>query len=190
MPEPPIWSRIEPSIGQETVMRGRLSTLLFGVLLCTGPAQGQTPPPACTSEAHRQFDFWLGDWEVDGGTDGKTPVGKSSITRVAKGCAIHENWRSANGGDGHSLNALDPATGQWNQFWVGADGVILRLAGGIEDGAMVLGGTLDLANGKPQLQRVTWTPMADGRVSQRWETSDDDGKHWTTSFLGFYRNAK
>ena len=55
---------------------------------------------------------------------------------------------------------------------------------------MVLGGTLDLANGKPQLQRVTWTPMADGRVSQRWETSDDDGKHWTTSFLGFYRNAK
>ena len=166
------------------------SGALVGVLLFTGTAHGQSPGPSCTSAAHRQFDFWLGEWEVDGGPDGTQLVGRSSITRVAKGCAIHENWRSAGGGDGQSLNAYDAASGQWTQFWVGADGVILRLSGGLQDGAMVLGGTLDLPNGDPQLQRITWKPMADGRVSQHWETSDDGGRQWKTSFLGHYRAVK
>ena len=30
----------------------------------------------------------------------------------------------------------------WRQFWVGADGVVLRLEGGLQDGAMVLTGEL------------------------------------------------
>jgi hypothetical protein len=147
----------------------------------------QTPPPPCDTSEYRQFDFWLGEWDVDGGQDGKTPVGKSTITSIAKGCALHENWRSAQGGDGQSLNVYDKAKGKWTQFWIGADGVILRLEGGLQKNAMVLEGLLNMPNDKVQLQRITWTPMADGRVSQRWEISDDDGKNWTVSFIGYYR---
>lgn len=166
------------------------NSILFSVVLfiASSYAQAQTPPPpACDTPEYRQFDFWLGEWEVDGGQDGKTPVGKSTITRVAKGCALHENWRSSGGGDGQSLNIFDAVTKQWTQFWIGADGVILRLSGGIKNGAMVLEGNLPMPSGKIQLQRITWTLMADGRVSQRWETSDDAGNSWQISFIGYYK---
>lgn len=36
------------------------------------------------------------------------------------------------------------------------------------------------------LQKITWTPLADGRVSQHWQVSKDQGKTWSDSFLGFY----
>ncbi|HWS40262.1 MAG TPA: hypothetical protein VN247_03080, partial [Arenimonas sp.] len=146
-----------------------------------------TPAPACASIEYHQFDFWIGEWEVDGGQDGKTPVGKSTITRVAKGCALHENWRSAGGGDGQSLNVFDRTAKQWTQFWIGADGVILRLEGGLQENTMVLEGLLKMPNDKVQLQRITWAKIDDGRVSQRWETSDDAGKSWQISFIGYYR---
>ncbi len=170
-------------------MRIAHSLFLLSGLLFIGqqPACAQTPPPACVSAEYRQFDFWLGEWEVEGGLDGKTPVGKSTITRIAKGCALHENWRSTNGGDGQSLNVYDSVTKQWTQFWIGADGVILRLNGRLVNGAMVLDGELRMPNQKIQQQRITWTPLADGRVSQRWQTSDDNGASWQTSFLGFYK---
>lgn len=167
----------------------RLMLVLALSLGLNATAFAQTPPLACESPQHRQFDFWLGEWDVDGGQDGKTPVGKSTISKVAKGCALHENWRSAQGGNGQSLNAYDAASGQWNQFWIGADGVILRLAGGLQGGAMVLQGSLPMPGGKTQLQRITWTPLPDGRVSQRWDVSDDAGTTWQVSFLGFYRKA-
>lgn len=168
-------------------MRHTLMILLS--LGISATASAQTPPSACESEQHQQFDFWIGEWDVDGGQDGKTPVGKSTITKVSKGCALHENWRSAQGGNGQSLNAYDSTNGQWNQFWIGADGVILRLSGGLKDGAMVMDGSLPMPVGETQLQRITWTPLPDGRVSQRWDTSDDAGKSWQISFLGFYRKA-
>jgi hypothetical protein len=31
-----------------------------------------------------------------------------------------------------------------------------------------------------------WTPLADGRVRQFFEQSDDDGTNWTPWFEGFY----
>jgi hypothetical protein len=178
---------------REHVMRALqvlMRVALLGVLgIQPASAQAAPVPSACESPVHRQFDFWLGEWEVEGGQDGKTPVGRSSITTVAKGCALHENWRSAGGGDGQSLNVYDATAKQWTQFWIGADGVILRLAGGWRNGAMVLEGSLPMPAGRTQLQRITWTPLADGRVCQRWETSDDTGKSWQISFLGFYRKA-
>jgi hypothetical protein len=169
----------------------RLSLLLLLSLGLNATAFASTPPlpRPCFADEYRQFDFWLGEWEVDGGLDGKTPVGKSSITRIANGCALHENWRSLQGGDGQSLNVFEQSAGHWTQFWIGADGIVLRLTGGLENGAMVLSGELPMPNNKIQLQRITWTPLPDGRVSQRWQTSDDGGANWQTSFLGFYKKV-
>ena len=70
----------------------------------TGP---QTPPPACTSAQHRQFDFWVGPWDV-------YPTGKdklvahSLIENLYSGCVIRENWMPFKGTDGGSLNTYDP----------------------------------------------------------------------------------
>lgn len=159
-------------------------TMILASALATSPPA--PPPPACTAPEHRQFDFWIGQWEVWGGADGKTLLGRSRIAREAGGCALHEHWQGARGISGMSLNAWDAQRRHWTQFWVGGDGLVLRLQGGVEAGAMVMRGELPSATGGVQQQRITWTPREDGTVEQRWETSDDAGKTWVVSFLGRY----
>jgi hypothetical protein len=154
--------------------------------LALGTAAAGSPP--CTGDDHHQFDFWLGEWDVYGGADGSRLVGHNRIERSANGCWIQEHWRSARGGDGTSLNAWDAQYRRWRQFWVGGDGVVLRLEGGLHDGAMVMTGELPQAEGGVQQQKISWTPQPDGSVIQHWEVSDD-GRSWTTSFRGVYRRT-
>ena len=144
------------------------------------------PIAACSTAEYRQFDFWLGEWVVHGGTGFDQLQGTSRIERSGNGCWLVEHWHSARGGDGTSLNAWDAQYQVWRQFWTGADGVVLRLEGGLQDGAMVMTGELPRAQGGVQLQKIRWTPGADGSVEQRWETSDDAGASWQVAFLGRY----
>ena len=116
-------------------------------------------------------------------------LGHNLIAREAGGCVLHEHWRGTRGLAGMSLNAFDAQRQRWTQFWVGGDGLVLRLEGGLENGAMVMRGELPAPAGGVQQQRITWTPQEDGAVEQRWETSDDAGKTWAVSFLGIYRRA-
>jgi hypothetical protein len=151
-----------------------------------------TPPPACAAAEHRQFDFWLGEWDVVGVPDAPNAgqlLGRNRIESISSGCALSEHWRGASGFEGHSLNGYDAAHRVWRQFWIGSDGVVLQLAGGWRDGRMVLDGELPGANGARQRQRISWIPQTDGGVIQRWETSDDDGTTWAVAFLGLYRRA-
>lgn len=142
---------------------------------------------ACSAPGFREFDFWLGEWRVIGGPKRDTWVGTSRITRVASGCGLAEHWINSTGTDGRSLNTYDAGAKQWSQFWVGSDGVILHLRGGLREGVMVLQGELPKAAGGTQLQRIRWTPQPDGNVVQKWETSDDAGKSWQISFVGLYQ---
>jgi hypothetical protein len=141
------------------------------------------PPPACTAAEFRQFDFWLGKWKVRD-TQGKQ-VGTSEISGVSEGCAIREQWTSASGQGGTSINYYEATEQKWHQDWVGGDGTILHLRGNLRDGAMVLSGESKGARGTI-INRITWTPLPDGKVKQHWETSTNTGKSWTTSFTGIY----
>jgi hypothetical protein len=40
------------------------------------------------------------------------------------------------------------------------------------------------------LNRVTWTPNADGSVRQFWELSKDGGKTWSVVFDGRYAKRR
>jgi hypothetical protein len=146
------------------------------------PPAAQTPPAACTAQEYRQFDFWLGEWEVFNPA-GK-PVGRSRIEAVQGGCAIAEHWTSGSGpaNDGTSLNRYDAATKQWEQYWVDAQGGRLFLRGGLHEGAMVLSSS----EGQDR-QRISWTPYPDGSVRQIWESSADGGASWKTAFDGWYK---
>lgn len=161
---------------------------LFAMSLSPSATTAQIPTsPACAAAEFRQFDFWLGDWEVYGGPKLDTVVGHNRIARAASGCALVEHWVNSNGRDGRSLNVYEPARKQWSQFWIGSDGIVLRLSGGMNEGAMEMRGELANDKGGVQLQRIRWTPRADGSVEQRWDTSDDAGQSWQTSFVGIYR---
>lgn len=164
-----------------------LRAILAAVLACLLP---MTASAACDAPEYRQFDFWLGDWVVVGVPDAPNAgqvLGHNRIESVSAGCALSEHWRGASGFDGRSLNGWDANARCWRQFWIGADGVVLQLSGGLEDGSMVLRGELPGPSGATQLQRIRWTPQPDGSVIQRWDTSDDAGATWGVSFLGHYR---
>ena len=160
------------------------------------PEGGSSAPPtpaattACTAAQHRQFDFWLGQWEVTNPA-GKL-AGRSRIEAILGGCVLLENWDSPSGVSGKSFNLFNAGTGKWEQYWVDNSGSRLHLSGGRVAGDMVLQGAQDLPNAKTgmkQHERITWTPNPDGSVRQHWETSNDDGRTWVTSFDGLYRRA-
>ena len=154
---------------------------------CASPTPSGTPvaspSPACTAQEFRQFDFWLGRWKV---TDpqGKQ-VGTSEISRASEGCAIREQWKSASGTGGMSINYYDSDDRKWHQDWVGGDGIILHLHGGLTEGAMVLSGHTKTPK-ETLLNRITWTPSPDGKVKQEWATSANEGRTWKVIFVGIY----
>ena len=148
----------------------------------------------CASPQYREFDFWLGEWEVRSAAG--QLLGRNRISRRHGGCVVLEEWESAAGGSGSSFNVYDQQTRQWHQFWVDATGTNwlssdaggnpVTLRGGIRDGAMVLSAHPDTLP-SIGLTRVTWRPLPDGGVRQTFETSRDGGKTWTVSFDGFYQ---
>ena len=51
---------------------------------------------------------------------------------------------------------------------------------------MVLEGPLKQPDGSSVLNRITWTPLADGKLRQRWDSTADGGKTWQLQFDGIY----
>lgn len=145
------------------------------------------PPPACTGEAFRAFDFWVGTWVVldpDG-----SELGRNRVTRIAGGCGLLEEWEGRGGGSGKSLNFHDPATGEWRQVWVGSGGALLDLRGGPSDGGMTLAQDRPGPDGGILRERIRWIPRDRGVVEQLWEASTDGGLSWTPRFRGLYHPA-
>lgn len=167
--------------------RQLLGCVLPCVMMMTSAALAQgTAPAPCTAAEYRQFDFWLGEWEVR--TADGNPAGRNVITRIAGGCALHENWVGRGGFTGQSLNGWDARTQRWRQTWLDSSDSRLDLAGGWREGAMVLEGSEPHPKtaGATLRHRITWTPGTDGGVRQLWQTSEDEGKTWATAFDGRY----
>jgi hypothetical protein len=151
------------------------------------PAPAPARETDCKGPLHHQFEFWSGEWEV------RTPAGDlagtSRIEPILAGCALLENWSGSKGGNGKSLNFYDRKTKEWNQVWMDESGGALRLTGGLRGADMVLQGRQPGSAGA--IERITWTPLPDGRVRQLWESSTDDGATWSVQFDGLYaRRAK
>ena len=125
-----------------------LPQLLAGVLALTvGDVESPRPirprrrrprPKPCATPQHRQFDFWLGDWDVTK-PDGKA-AGHNRITVILGGCALREEWTGASGTHGTSLNMFDAGARKWRQTWVDDGGTVLLLTGEFKGGKMVLEG--------------------------------------------------
>lgn len=146
------------------------------------------PPPAaadCRGAEHRQFDFWIGDWEVSAQDK---PAGRNTISREQSGCVLREEWRGGSGLTGTSLNFYDRRDQRWHQVWIDGRGGVLRLSGSSpHPGVMLLESSPDAEGPR---QRIRWTLRDDGVVEQHWEQSSDDGATWSTAFLGEYRRRQ
>ncbi len=146
------------------------------------------PPPACGPE-FREFDFWVGKWEVFGKRRPDRKVADSLIEKLYNGCAIRENWMPLGRTGGGSLSTYIPATGKWRQFWVDSGGSAVDFVGGWNGHAMVIEGVWPSPGHPTQITRMTYTALPDGSVEQLGETSDDEGKTWQPGFDFIYRRA-
>src|SRR5688500_16801177 len=101
----------------------------------------QQPPPPCTTPDHRQFDFWIGHWDV------KTPngqvAGRNRIEPIEGGCGLQENWTSAGPtpSAGRSINAFSPGDKKWHQIWLGSGGMLMHLSGTFRGDTLTMEGT-------------------------------------------------
>jgi hypothetical protein len=159
---------------------------LMGLVSASLQAQ-DAPATPCAAAEHRQFDFWLGDWEVLGA--GGKVAGTNRITRDYDGCVLREQYDTGRGYRGSSFNVYDAGRRQWHQTWVDTTGTLLLLDGGLVDGRMVLEGTTLDARGASIRHRITWTPNPDGTVRQFWESTNAAGE-WGVAFDGQYVRTK
>lgn len=141
------------------------------------------PPPPCEDDIYRQFDFWLGEWEV---TAGGQIAGHNKISSRENGCLVLEEWTSAGGGSGQSYNFYDPGMKKWRQVWVSGFATI-DYAGGLNaDGQMVLEGEIAYRAGNTAPFKGVWTLNDDGTVTQHFTQYDAEKQQWADWFIGLY----
>lgn len=160
------------------------AALLVGTTAVPGAGESVVNvSPSCAAPEYRQFDFWIGEWEV---SDKGKPSGANRIERILDGCGLLETWRGASGYRGNSLNFYDASRKRWHQTWVDTTGLALSLEGEFANGSMVLAGKHNDPKQQHEVHdRITWTPNPDGTVRQLWETSAD-GESWSAIFDGLY----
>ena len=169
-------------------MKSLIYIVLLGLLFVAGAAcaQSQAPQFPCEEDARfSQFDFWIGEWDVHVAND--TYAGSNVITSPHRSCVLIENWTSASGNTGMSINYVDDQTGEWVQVWNDSNGSQINIRGGLTDEGMLLVGTIHTVGAETTAPfRGLWTPMPDGRVRQFFEQYDPVAETWVTWFEGFY----
>ena len=169
------------------------SVLLLLFLALPAAARGQQGAGCETDSTYSALDFWLGEWDV---FVGDQQVGTNRITRIMKGCAVVEEWRDAEGGEGRSLFYVEPGTHRWKQVWVTDDAGHVggtkekHLIARLPDGGTRFQGELPLPDGRLILDRTTLTPIRPGEVRQLIETSRDGGTTWRAGFDARYRTRR
>ncbi len=154
------------------------------------PVSPTPAPKPCIAPENRQFDFWLGSWNVVNPKD--QTAGSSEIQSILGGCVLLENWNGARGLSGKSFNIYDADAKKWHQTWVDSSGSMLLLDGEFREGRMVLSGTHRGPGKEAAVERITWARIGGDpdRVRQLWESSTDGGKTWKVSFDGTYIRRK
>lgn len=132
----------------------------------------------------KQFDFWLGTWDVFVTANMSVQAGVNTITRASEGCVILENWEATGPHCGMSMNYYDPVLRKWQQKWVGSGQDIIEFNEGEYVGnEMRFKFTGTNPDGTTFPGRLTFTNMVEsGRVRQHSERTSDGGKTWQTIY--------
>lgn len=136
---------------------------------------------------YRQFDFWLGDWDVFNKSDQR--VGSNTVQMLEDGCIVSENWTSAQGSTGKSYNFYNPITRKWHQSYMDTQGGNWMMDGEYKDGALKYEGAIYSPSGKV-LVHMTFFNLGPDKVRQWAETSSDDGKTWQVIWDAMYLRKK
>lgn len=165
----------------------------LGCMLCLVAVMGFTPvygqQAPCSGPEFRQFDFWVGEWDVYHAT-ADTIVGTNHIKNILNGCVIEENWTGGNGNfQGKSFNTYNAVDSTWNQVWVDTSGNTYHFKGTYADQVMQLTGeTVSARTGGKVMFDMSYTHDPEkGTVRQIWKASSNNGDSWNTIFDGVYK---
>jgi hypothetical protein len=166
------------------------AAVAIGILGCGGLAQAAAPPAPgpCDTAGHRQFDFWLGAWDVYRADTDKL-VAHSLIEKLYGGCAVRENWMPFQGNAGGSLNSYRPSSGEWRQVWTDSANELHDYAGRWDGHALVMDGTGVSPAGQSTKLRMTYAQRPDGSVVQTGYQKTEKDKDWVPSYEFIYRRA-
>ena len=149
--------------------------------------------PCMHDPRFREFDFWVGDWDVrPTGQPAVGPPARNTVTVDDNGCVVTEHWVAPGGSEGQSFNIFDRSIGQWRQTWVDNVGGQHDYRGALKDGNMVYSGDTPAPNG--QLGRVptrlTFFHIRPDSVRQFSEQSSDSGRTWQVAYDLMYVRRK
>jgi hypothetical protein len=132
-------------------------------------------PGNCAAVEARQFDFWVGEWELtwEGGQ------GNNVIRPTMGGCVIEENFSAPEGQYfGKSVSTYNANTGVWHQTWVDNNAGYLDFTGGMEGDQMILSREATNAEGAIVIQRMVFYNIEHKQFDWKWERSLDQGASW------------
>lgn len=143
--------------------------------------------PCRADPVSREFDFWIGDWDVY--VSGAL-AGQNTVELMLGDCTLLENWTSARSREGKSFNWVDRSTyreHRWRQLWVADGGNTLDYYNGhYADGAMRFEGHTFTPAGDSIPQKLRFENVAPDTVRQVFEQSNDGGATWVVTFDGLY----
>lgn len=156
-------------------------------ILVSAGINAQTTNP-CDAPTYKQFDFWVGEWNV---FNGDTQVGVNNIQKILGGCVLLENWKDAKGREGKSVNTYNLQKGRWQQTWVDDSGNVLEFVGVlVKEGVMEFRAESLAKTGEKVQHRMTFTKLSDNRLRQLLEQSRDNGTTWKSGFDGAYQRRQ
>jgi hypothetical protein len=174
----------------------RMLVMFFLVVILVSPLfaqQTSTTQNSCLAPQQKQFDFWVGEWELTwpGENPGEIGHGTNSINRIMDGCVVQENF---SGGEsmhlrGTSVSTFDARSGHWKQTWVDNEGGYLDFVGDFSNGQMILQRET-VRNGTKILQRMVWKNITANEFDWNWEASSDGGKTWQVNWPIHYRRKR
>jgi hypothetical protein len=138
----------------------------------------------CEDSEFRQFDFWIGDWDVVS-TGGGNAAGTSHISKEMGGCVVWENWTSAGvaGYFGKSYNTYNPNLHRWEQYWVDNAAGTMFFYGGLKDGVMdYWTDDVPQPNGDKLRRHLQFFNLGPDKVRQFSQGSKDGGKTWAVEY--------
>ncbi len=174
---------------------GAAVAVAFGALLAPAPTVAQDFPvsPSLPAES-RQFDFWVGEWDVnlrirqDDGSWPEAVRATAHVYPVLGGKAVLELWSDARvqGIKGYSLRYFDTARDEW-VLWLNWPGPnrsgSSSLAGSFRHGRGEFFSTRANPDGTETISRYTFSDITP--TSLRWDDafSSDGGRTWTNGWI-------
>jgi hypothetical protein len=169
-------SRVLPLVCRLAAVVPAASSLLAAQETAPTPA-----PKACAAAEHRQFDFWIGDWDAYDLSDTAQAVARIQVTPIMGGCVLREVYDQGDGLNGESFSLWDAPRKRWHQSWVTNRGSLLLLEGRLEGPRMVLTAPEWKPDGSSTLLRGMWWPDGEN-VRHKADRSSDKGKTWSLVF--------